>query len=169
MKYLKLGKIISTKGLKGVVRVYSTTDFAEKRFKKGNKVYLEKNNQLFEMIIATYAEEKGFVLVSFKDYQDINLIEPFLQAEIQVSLEEIPPLEDGYFYHYQLIGLKVIDQEGKEFGKVQNVEEFTANRSLRILLPNGKTFLLPFIKPFIKNIDLEKKILEVELVKGMGE
>ena len=62
MEYLSLGRIIKTKGLKGVVKIISCTEFGSQRYKKGNVVYLEnpQTHEMVKMTVAYYNKEKGF-------------------------------------------------------------------------------------------------------------
>lgn len=171
MEYLTLGKIIKTRGLKGVVKVFSMTDFAKQRYKKGNKVYLynEHTDTRIEATVESYSTNGQVDLVSFKEFIDINMVEKYLGYFIQIKKDEAPKLQSGYYYHSDLIGCSIINQENATIGKVIKVEEFTAQKSLRIELENGKHFLLPFVEPFIKNIDIKNKVINVELIKGMAE
>ena len=71
-KFLTVGYITSTRGLKGVLRVKSTSYFAKERYKKGNLVYLfnEKDNTRISVIANTYSTDNKFDYVSFKDLED---------------------------------------------------------------------------------------------------
>ena len=64
-------------------------------------------------------------------------------------------------------GCEVYDQNNSLIGKVTKVEDFSANQTLRIRLENGKDLLLPFMKAFIKRVDIENKTINCELIEGM--
>ena len=71
------------------------------------------------------------------------------------------------YYFSDLINCDVISQNNINIGKVIKVEEYSANQTLRIKLENGKDLLLPFVKAFIKKVDIENKAIYVELIEGM--
>lgn len=169
MKYLTLGYILKTRGLKGEVKVKSTTDFASTRYKKNNKVYLynEKTSDLVEVHVKSYNASLGFDYVSFVEFPDINLITPYISYQIVVIKEEQPPLGKDSYYFDDLIGCEVICQTGEVIGRVIKIEQYSANETLRIRLNNQKDLLLPFVKAFIKNVDIENKKIDVELIEGM--
>lgn len=169
MNYLTLGTILKTKGLKGEVKVKSSTDFASSRYKKKNKVYLynENTNDLIEVHVSTYSNNQGFDYVSFEELKDINLITPYIGYQIVVKKEEQPPLRKDSYYFSDLINCQVIDQSHEIIGTVYKIEQFSSNETLRIKLTNGKDLLLPFVKAFIKNVDIEHKVINVELIEGM--
>ena len=167
MNLLTLGIILKTRGLK----VKSFTNFAPQRYKKKNKVYLynEKTSDLKEVHVASYSFNQGFDYVSFVELNDINLVLPYIGYQIVVKKEEQPPLKKDNYYFSDLIDCEVVDQNQKMIGKVTKVEEYSANETLRIKLNNGKDLLLPFVKAFIKNVNIEEKRIDVVLIDGMVE
>ena len=171
MNLLTLGIILKTRGLKGEVKVKSFTNFAPQRYKKKNKVYLynEKTSDLKEVHVASYSFNQGFDYVSFVELNDINLVLPYIGYQIVVKKEEQPPLKKDNYYFSDLIDCEVVDQNQKMIGKVTKVEEYSANETLRIKLNNGKVLLLPFVKAFIKNVNIEEKRIDVVLIDGMVE
>ena len=167
MNYLKLGTIIKTRGLKGQVKVYSTTEFAYDRYEKGAIVFLEnpETRSMKKFEVESYSNDGQFDYLTFKGYNTIESITPYIRHDILISKEE-NPLPEGLYYHVDLINCDVYD-DYKYIGKVIQVEEFTSRKSLRIKLENGKTLLLPFIDVFILNVDIENKRIDVKLIEGM--
>lgn len=70
---------------------------------------------------------------------------------IEVERDALAPLEDGEYYHSDLIGLPCVDKGGAAIGTVSAVENFGAGDLLDVALPNGKTSLIPF-KPGIADL-----------------
>lgn len=169
-KFLTVGYITSTRGLKGVLRVKSTSYFAKERYKKGNLVYLynEKDNTRISVIANTYSTDNKFDYVSFKDLEDINLVEKYIGYAIQVNRDEIPPLKEGTYYYSDLEGLRCISEEGKEFGTIIKVEDFTAQPSFRVKLDkNEKTILIPFVEFYVKKVNLENRTVTIHVIPGL--
>ena len=63
---------------------------------------------------------------------------------VEVDRTALPPLEEGEYYHADLIGLPCIDREGRPVGTVIAVENFGAGDLLEVELANGKRSLIPF-------------------------
>lgn len=168
-KYLLVGYIVRPRGLKGVVKVKSTSYFASQRYKKGNTLYLynEQEDIRIKVTANTHVQEQGFDFVSFKEYTDINQIEKYVGYQIQVAEDEVPTLPKNTYYFYQLEGLRCFDEEGNEFGYIKKVEDFTSQTSFRILLKNNKTILIPFVEFYVKKIDLENKKIIIHLIPGL--
>ena len=74
MDKIKIGKIVGTHGLKGEVKIRSSSDFGEGRFKNGNFIIVSYQGNELELEIVSSRVHKSNYLVSFKDNQDINLV-----------------------------------------------------------------------------------------------
>lgn len=167
-EYLLLGYVTDSFGLDGTLKILSKTDFAEFRYQEGNIVYLfnPRDNSRLEAEVISFRQNKPF------DFVKLNIINTKEEAmsykgyEVQVIKDE-EELEEGYFFHSDLEKCFVFDEEGNEIGKVNKVEEFPAQVTLRIKAKNGKEILVPFIEVFIKNVDIKAKKITVHLIEGM--
>ncbi len=170
MKLLTLGRIIKTKGLDGTFKINSTTDFAELRYEKGNKVLIqnEKTKDIKEVTVRRYYFDQGFDYVSFEEIRSIEEATPYINSLVKIDKESLPPLEEDEYYFDDLEGCKVT-VNGNHIGKVSKVEDYNGRRSLRVTLSNKKQILIPFVDHFIKEVNIEKKSIEVELIEGMIE
>ena len=166
MEYVNIGKIVNTFGIKGELKIASYTDFVEERFKKGTEVYIGEDHIPFT--VAHHREHKGFLLVAFKDNEDINLVEKYKGMMIFKSKDDIKPLKKGEYYFSDLKDLDVY-VEDEYVGKVLNVEEGVRNNNLRILKKaDGKQYLVPFLMDiFIENVDLKEKRIDVVKMEGL--
>ena len=82
--------------------------------------------------------------------------------------DQLPDLDDGVYYQYQLVGMNVVDDNGKELGKVIEIIETGANDVYVILNEqNGREILIPAIKSVIKKIDLKSNLMVVKLQEWM--
>ena len=79
---------------------------------------------------------------------------------IAVERTDLPALEKNEYYWDDLIGLSVINTQGKSFGVVDHFFETSANDV--IITKGTKTRYIPYIKQVIKSVDLEKKLIIVE-------
>ena len=171
MKLLNLGTILKQKGLDGTVKVYSTTDFADIRYKPGNKVYLhnERTNETKEVTVKDYYPQGQFDYVTFNELNSFESVDPYIQWKVCIDKDN-SPLEDGLYYFCDLEGCKVIDTKLGDIGVVKTVEEYTGRRSFRIKLnKNNKEILVPYVDAFIKEINIEAKTINVTLIDGMVE
>lgn len=161
MEKIKIGTIYNTVGLKGEVKVKSYSDFNDVRFKVGNTLYVNGDENK-PVVVHSYRESKGIVLVSFKNLQDINLIESYKGFDLFMNRSDLKDDGDG-FYYFDLMGCEVYDQDNNKIGIVTDILESGANPILRV---NQKT-LIPFVPSFIKAVDIINKRIDIEVIEGL--
>ena len=168
MEFITIGRAINTHGLKGELKIESWSDFDELRYRKGNTVYLLQNDTYTPFIVATFRTHKGYSLVSFEDYQDINRIESFKGSLVCIRREDQQALPEGEFYRSQLIGLRVYDETGTLIGTVVSVEETSgAQNNLRVEREGMKDALIPNIPVFVKQVDLSSGRIVIHAEEGL--
>jgi len=168
MEYVRIGKAINTHGLKGELKIESSSDFDDLRYEKGNTVYLYWNGEYLPFTVATYRVHKGYSLVSFEGYQDINLIEQYKGALVCIPKDERHELEEGEYYMDELIGLMAEDEAGRHIGEVIDVEETNgAQNNLVIRKDDGSEVLVPYVDEFIKDVNLEVKSITIHVIEGL--
>ena len=160
MKYYRVGKILTTHGLKGDVKVQSFSDFD--RFYKGAKLYIKHKNEYIEVTVNNSSEFGKGLLVSFKDLLDINLVERYHSCELFIREDErVNELELDEYYHSDLIGKEVYNQHGVARGIVKEVKELPQCDYLFVNY-KGKNYYVPFMKKFIISVSDKITINELE-------
>lgn len=168
MEYLSLGKIVGPFGIDGTIKVFSTTDNALKRYKKGAEVFLydEKTGQHTMYVVISYKMSGKFDLVKLEGINTPEKVDEFRNNEIHV-LKDTSDLEVGYYFYSDLIGCKILDENNKELGIVTKVEEFPAQITLRVKRNDQKDFFVPFIKQFIISVDIVNKSIIINVIEGL--
>ena len=165
MEYVVIGKILNTFGIKGELKADAYTDFVEERFKKDSTVYIGEEHVPF--VMRSYRMHKCFYLLSFKDVDDINLVEKYKGMLLYKAKSDIHKLKEGEYYFSDLKDLDVYVDD-KKIGKVLRVEEGIAANNLRVLKDEDrKEYLVPFLPVFIRNVDLDEKRIDVIQMEGL--
>lgn len=168
MEYIQIGRIINTHGLKGELKIESWSDFDEIRYKRGKTVYIQHENEYLPFQVRSYRVHKGFPLVVLEGLTDINLAEQYKNCIICMSADDRHELPEGEYYADELIGLKAVDETGRTVGTVKAIEETRgAQKNLRILMEDGKEFLLPDIPYFVLAVDRENGIMKIHMDEGL--
>lgn len=154
-----VGEIVNTHGIKGELRIISDFKYKEKVFINGNNLYLGKRKQ--RVVIDSYRKHKNYDMVKFNDINDINDAIIFKGDEVYVKREDL--IIDGYVDE-DIIGLKVYDED-KLIGKVTSI--IKNKQEILVVKNRNKNYLIPFVNEFIKNIDLDKKILSINVIEGL--
>lgn len=163
---LQVGVITTTHGIRGEVKVFPTTDDAD-RFDYLKSVLLDTGKELCELDIERVKYFKQYVILKFKDVDDINDIEPYKGKSLYVTREFAVPLKENEYYIADLIGMEVYLEDGKYFGTLKDVMETGANDVYVVHLEEGKEVLIPAIKDCIKEVDVENGKMVVHLLKGL--
>lgn len=168
-KWFNVGKIVNTQGIKGEVRVISTTDFPEERYKKGNVLFLflPKNETPVQLTIKSHRKHKNFDLLLFEGYENINEVEKFRDGIIKVPESQLVELDEGEFYFHEIIGCLVFTKHGEEVGKVTEILTPGANDVWVVKGKKGKEILIPYIDDVVKKVDLKEKIILIDPMEGL--
>ena len=86
----------------------------------------------------------GGAIARFAEIGDRNSAEALRGQTVSVLRSALPPLEEGEYYHTDLIGLSCVSEEGEALGTVVAVENFGAGDILEIERPDGTRTMLPF-------------------------
>lgn len=168
MKYIKIGKIINTHGIKGELKISSCSDFDAERYQKGNTVYIAYSEKYLPFQVQSFRTHQGYSLVSFQNALNINDVEQYKGCMIYMDAADRKPLGNGQYYRDQLLGLKAVDEEGHEIGNVSAVEETCpGQRHLRVQREGKNDALIPYIPFFIKRVDLEQKCIVIHVEEGL--
>lgn len=155
MKFINIGKIVNTHGIKGELRILSDFKYKDKVFKKDFKFYIGKDKE--ELIVNSYRHHKIFDMVTFNDLNDINLVLKYKGKEVYINEEDLDL--DGEIYIDNLIGYKVVVGD-KDIGVVTDVMHMKANDILRV-----NDILIPYVKEFI--LKIEDNTIYVKDVGGL--
>ena len=80
-----------------------------------------------------------------------------------ISISVVPPLEEGEYYHADLIGLPAVDRDGHQLGRIASVQNYGAGDLLEIEAADGKRSLIPF-KTGIADLDDERIVVDPEFL-----
>ncbi len=164
---LRVGVIANTHGVRGEVKVFSTTDDLS-RFDSLKDVILDTGKEHINLEVEGVKYFKKMAILKFKGYDNINDIEKYKGKDLLVTRENAVPLEEGEFFIVDLIDLNVIDEFDNEIGVLVDVMQTGANDVYVIKLKeSGKELLLPAIDDCILDINLEEKVMKVHILEGL--
>ncbi|NLN15092.1 MAG: ribosome maturation factor RimM [Tissierellia bacterium] len=167
MDYTIVGKIINTHGIKGEVKVYPLTDDIE-RFSDLEKVYIGDSKKKFHIDRVRY--HKGFPIIGFREIQDINEVLPYRDEYIYVDQEDRIVLPEDHYFIHDLIDCSVYDMDNNLIGILKDVIQYTANDVYVVKdEANRKEYLIPAVKEFVKEVDIENKRIYIDPIEGMIE
>ncbi|NLW90100.1 MAG: 16S rRNA processing protein RimM [Syntrophomonadaceae bacterium] len=165
---ISIGRIVGTFSFDGTLKVYPLTDFPE-RFKKMKKIRVERGGKVEEFAVEEARPHKELYLLKLKGVDSMEKAAEYKHAPIVIGQDELMPLPEGEYYHFQLEGLQVIDEERGVLGVLTEVLATGANDVYVVQSSRYGEVLIPVIKDVISGIDLEAGEMKVRLLPGLVE
>jgi 16S rRNA processing protein RimM len=155
---LRVGRVVKAHGLKGGLRIELLTDFPD-RFAAGSEV--EVGGQ--RLTVARAEEQDGGLLVTFEGVDDRSAAELLVGEYCTLPLTEARRLPADRFYHFELVGLRVVDaRHGRQIGQVAEVLSYDANDVLRVT-GGDREVLIPMIRSVVRSITPAEGVITVDL------
>lgn len=161
-----IGTIINTHGIKGEVKIKSSTDFSE-RFESGNTVYLKTDEEEMELIINQSRSHKQYTIVHFKAYDSINDVEGWKGSNLYIKDDQQQELKENEYYYHEIIGCNVVTTDEMNIGKIDAILAPGANDVWVVKTEVGKEILIPYIADVVKQVDIQNKVVVIELMEGL--
>jgi len=169
---ISVGRILGAHGRDGEIRVKSTSDVPG-RFDEGNTLILSKDGivaeeQTYRIARSRSTVSKGNVelILAFQDFYDRDLAQQLAGYWLCVDQSEVPESEEGEFFHYQLLGLKVRTVEGEDLGKLAEILE-TGSNDVYVISGGEKELLVPALASVVREIDINGGVMVVDLPEGL--
>lgn len=164
--FLRVGVITSTHGIRGEVKVFPTTDDVN-RFKTLKQVILDTGKENLNLEIEGVKFFKQYAILKFKGIDNINDIEKYKGKDLLVTRDNAVKLEEDEYFIFDILGSKVISDEGNELGELTEVLTTAANDVYVVKTKEGKEILIPSIEECILDVDTENKEIKVHLLPGL--
>ena len=167
-----IGKAGSPVGIRGEFRVNLYAQDSG-NLKEGKVLLLERADKKLSAAIERIRYQKDRPVVKLKGLDDRNAAEEIRGMEISIMAGDLEELPEGEHYVRDLIGCRVVDiaqsaagEGGAEIGVLADVIQNTAQSILEVRTPEGRSVLIPAVDAFLRSIDEDTGIIEVELIPG---
>ncbi len=163
---LHIADVVGTHGLRGDLKVRAHSgDYSVLLIV--NEVTLEiPTGNTIVAPVSRQIPHKGMVLLRFKGYDTIELVTPLVGSKVKIPQSALPELDDDEYYWDELSGMQVIDQHYGDLGRLVRIFT-TAAHDTYVVDGNYGEVLIPAVKEFVVAIDLEQKIVQVDLPVGL--
>ena len=155
---IALAAVAGAHGVKGELRLKLFSESVES---------LSRHEKLFvggaERRLLGIRDGGKTAVARFDGIADRSAAEALRGSLVEVDRSALPPLEEGEYYHADLLGLPAFDRDGRQVGTVAAVENFGAGDLLEIEGPDGKRSLIPF-KPGIADLEDDRIVLDPEFL-----
>ena len=162
-----IGKIVGVHGIKGYVKIHCEAE-SFSVFAPGHTVIVRNSkggSRVMEIVDARPQGRKQLLLL--KGISDRNLAETLPGSDLLVEKSSLPDLEPDTYYWSDIAGMSVISVDGRHVGTVTSLIETGSNDVYVVQTPDAGEILIPAIASVVLEIDLNRKIMRVNLPEGL--
>ena len=158
--FIEAGRIVNTHGVQGEVKIEVWLD-SPQFFKSFKRLSLADGT---EKKILSARAHKGFVIAKLEGVEDVNAAMALKNRIVSVRREDAK-LPKGAFFLQDILGARVVDEDGREIGVLEDVLETPASN---VYVVKGELeHLIPAVPEFIKKTDADAGLITVHLIEGM--
>jgi len=161
-----VGKVVSTQGNKGEIKVLPLTDSTD-RFKKLTSIFIRNNIDRKTLKIEKIRIKENMVILKIEDIENIREAKMIVGSYLEVKRENAVKLPKDTYFVFEIIGLEVYNKNNIFLGKVENVISTGSNDVYVVKSRDKEELFIPAIREVVKNIDLEKKRITINMVDGL--
>lgn len=159
MDLIETGRIVNTHALRGEVKIEPWADSAE-AFCRFTRLFLDGEERAVERARV----QKGFVIAKLAGIDDVEDAEKVKNHIVYVPREDID-LEEGGYLISDLVGLRAVDTEGAELGRIIDILTPPGGEVLEI--QGKREILVPLRGDFVTGVDIGSGVVTVRLIEGM--
>ena len=164
--FIVIGQIVRSHGVHGELKVNPLTD-CPARFNELRSITVEfPDDTRGELDVSRASVRNNAVYLQLKGVESREQADALRGLYIVIKAEQLLPLAEGSFYHFELLGAMVKTTSGKQLGRVDEVMELTANDVL-VVRNRDNEYLIPMIKDVIMQIDTKTAEIVIEPIDGL--
>ena len=157
-----VGRIRSAWGVRGDVSVEVLSD-APKRFSAGSELRLKGKSTRVERS----RKHKRGILVKLDAVADRTQAEALRGEELTILPEQVEPLPDGVYYHFQILGMQVLTEDGDNLGTISEIIVTGSNDVYVVHEDDRRDILIPALPDVVLDVDLQVNRMTVSLPDGL--
>jgi 16S rRNA processing protein RimM len=167
---ITVGRVLRPQGVRGEVVVEVLSDVPE-RFAPGSRLLAVREGKpaipAISVEVAASRPHKSGAVVRFAGSEDRDQAEELRGLWLEIPRSQVPPAEPGTYYHYELLGC-LCRVSGEELGRVAEVVE-DGGGLLLIVEGEGRRIPVPFVREFLREVDVAAARIDLELPPGLVE
>ncbi len=165
-RFASIARIVKRRGLRGEVVAELLTDFPE-RFSSLDEVRIFNDEKEYWEKIEKHWFHKDRIILKFRGRDLPENVEELIGGDVQIYEDQRVSLPEDSYYHCDLIGCKVLES-GEVLGGVTGVlETGAAGCNLVVTRADGEEFMVPLVREFVLEVDVGKKVIQVDLPAGL--
>jgi len=157
-RLVTIARVVAAHGVKGLLEVIPLTDFPE-RYTQRTQVFAEgPDGSLLAVRVVKAVPHGSRYLIALEGVGSRTEAEGLIGTELKVPEADVVPLPEGSYYHFQLVGMRVIDEAGRDLGRLREIVSGPAN-DVYVVAGGQRELLLPATREVIRRVDLAAGVI----------
>jgi 16S rRNA processing protein RimM len=165
--FIAIGRVSKPHGVKGEIRIEYFNPEDPRLFSHYQVIFLqgdEGNLQAYRPI--SVRPRKKFILAQLEGIRTREEAEQLRGKVVLIDAAELPPLEEGEYYWYDILGMRVVTEKGEDVGEVTEIVP-TGSNDVYVVRKGEKEFLIPATKDVIIAIDTAERTMVIRPLEGL--
>jgi len=131
-----------------------------------SRIFLQRKGGWEEFQVESIRPYKENFILKLKGLDSLEQAREIVGKEILIPEDELQPLEEGSYYHFQIIGCSVVSKSGEEIGLVEDLWRIPGN-DLLVVRCGKRDILIPFTQTICIRVDLNKREIIIDPPEGL--
>ena len=150
--YLTIGRVVAAHGLRGEVKLVLATDRPE-QMTELRRIYLDDSTTATRITSFRLRGNDREAILKLRGINDRNGAETLRGAVVRIRANQLPPPEPGSFFHFQILGLRTVDERGDQLGRVTEIIDAGEVDVYVVTDDDGNEILFPALHEVIVEIN----------------
>jgi 16S rRNA processing protein RimM len=160
-EYITIGTVVSPWGLHGQMKVDVETDFPQ-RFSAASRVFINSQAKVIESV----SWQRGRAVIKVEGVDTEDEAAKLSGTLVEIHHSQLFTLDEGEYYHFQLVGLRVETTDGEVIGEVTEIMTM-ASADIYVVKGQDGDILIPAIDEVVKSVEPERGVIVIEPVDGL--
>ena len=161
-----LGKIIATHGVKGQLRIFLFSGEFSSIAGLDTIMVKAPNSGMETFEVAAAARHGKKVLLTLKNYDNVNQVLHLVGRELYVERDQLPELPEGEYYWRDLVGLRVVTDQGEMLGTLTEIIA-TGSNDVYVVQGVEREYLIPALEEVVLEVNLDDGVMKVSPSEGL--
>jgi 16S rRNA processing protein RimM len=165
-EFFEIGKIVKSCGLRGRMKVVSFLE-SNGTLQSLDEVYVRQGRDEtgpFKLKAVTVRGKSFFLEI--EGVEDCESANALVGCQVLIPVSKLKKLPEGDYYWRDIIGLKVVTEEGQVLGVIEAIFA-TGSNDVYVCRTDERELLLPGIADVIRKIDIDQGMVVVRLLEGL--
>ena len=161
-----MGKVSATHGIRGQLRVIAYSGLPESFLSAGSLFLKDASGRIRQHDVSAVAVHGKKLLVTLKEFSDINQVLSFVGNEVFLYRDQLPPPEEDEYYWYDLVGMKVVTTDNRLLGVLESIIE-TGSNDVYVVASDDREYLIPALSDVVVSVDIAARLMTVTPAPGL--